>query len=92
MDTGTSSIVDYATTYSEAITLKAIIKCLAEALLSVLSLVGMSDPGSQFTSGVMKEFHRLLSMNNINTTPYHVMCKGLVERFNSVEKNVKTYV
>ena len=46
----------------------------------------MSDQGSQFLSGVMKEVSRLLSMNQIVTTPYHQMCNGLVERFNGTLK------
>ena len=46
----------------------------------------LSDQGSQFLSGVMKEVSRLLSLNQLVTTPYHPMCNGLVERFNGTLK------
>ena len=46
----------------------------------------MSDQGSQFLSGVMKEVSRLLSMNQIVTTPYHAICYGLVDRYNDTLK------
>lgn len=88
------TIVDYATRYPEAIALKNIDTCtVAEALLSVFSRVGipkevMSDRGSQFTSDMMKEFNRLLSIRSLTTTPYHAMSNGLVERFNGVLKKM----
>lgn len=80
------TIFDYATRYPEAIALKSIDTCtVAEALLSVFSRVGipkevMSDRGSQFTSEMMREFNRLLSIKSLTTTPYHAMSNGLVER------------
>ena len=46
----------------------------------------LSDQGSQFLSGMMKEVSRLLSMKQLVTTPYHPMCNGLVERFNGTIK------
>ena len=46
----------------------------------------LSDQGSQFMSGVMKEVSRLLSMSPLCTTAYHPMCSGLVERFNGTLK------
>jgi len=46
----------------------------------------LSDQGSQFMSGVMKEASRLLSLTQLVTTPYHPMCNGLVERFNGTLK------
>ncbi|XP_047475992.1 uncharacterized protein LOC125029857 [Penaeus chinensis] len=88
------TIVDYATRYPEAIALKNIDTCtVAEALLSVFSRVGipkevMSDRGSQFTSEMMREFNRLLSIRSLTTTPYHAMSNGLVERFNGVLKKM----
>ena len=48
----------------------------------------LSDQGSQFLSGVMKEVSRLLSMKQLVTTPYHPMCNGLVERFNGTMKQM----
>ncbi|KAK3883863.1 hypothetical protein Pcinc_011831 [Petrolisthes cinctipes] len=88
------AIVVYATRYPEAVTLKSCdTVSVAEALLSVFSRVGMprevlSDRGAQFTSEMMKEFLRLLSVKGLTTTPYHAMCNGLVERFNGVLKKM----
>ncbi|XP_068250702.1 uncharacterized protein [Palaemon carinicauda] len=88
------TIVDYATRYPEAVALKNVDSVtVAEALLSVFSRVGipkevLSDRGTQFTSEVMREFNRLLSIKNITTTPYHAMCNGLVEKFNGVLKKM----
>lgn len=88
------TVVDYATKYPEAIALRKIDTIsVAEALLDVFSRVGipreiLSDRGSQFTSDMIQEFYRLLSVRNIYTTPYHAMCNGLVERFNGVLKGM----
>ena len=88
------TIVDYATRYPEAIPLQNIdAVTVAEALISVFSRVGMpteilTDMGTQFTSGVMKEVGRLLSIKQMTTTPYHPMCNGLVERFNATLKSM----
>jgi len=85
-------MVDYATRYPEATPLKSIeAETAAEALVAMFSRVGVpeeliSDQGSQFLSGVMKEVSRLLSLNQLVTTPYHPMCNGLVERFNGTLK------
>jgi len=82
------TMVDYATRYPEATALKSIeAETVAEALVTMFTRVGvpgevLSDQGSQFMSGVMKEVSRLLSMSQLVTTPYHPMCNGLVERFN----------
>ena len=58
---------------------------VAEALLEILSRMGvaeeiLSDMGTQFTSGFMREVSRLLSVRQITTTPYHPMTNGIVER------------
>lgn len=88
------TVVDYATRYPEAVALKSCdTVSVAEALLAVFSRVGipreiLSDKGSQFTSEMMREFHRLLSVKSLTTTPYHAMCNGLVERFNGVLKKM----
>jgi len=88
------TVVDYATRYPEAIALKSISTvAIAEALVSIFSHVGipeeiLSDQGSQFTSTVMKEVGRLLSMKQLTTTPYHPQCNGLVERFNGTLKTM----
>ena len=48
----------------------------------------LTDCGSQFTAGVMKEVSRLLSLQQLTTTPYHPMCNGLVERFHATMKQM----
>ena len=46
----------------------------------------LTDNGGQFTSDLMKEVSRLLSIRQMTTTPYHAQCNGLVERFNGTLK------
>ena len=36
----------------------------------------------------MKEVSRLLSLQQLTTTPYHPMCNGLVERFHATMKQM----
>ena len=79
------TLVDYATGYPEAVPLKRIdTEIVAEALsrLGVLEEI-LSDQGTQFISICMKEVCRLLGVTQSTTTPYHPMCNGLVEKFNS---------
>ena len=86
------TLVDYATRYPEAIALPSIETTrVAEAMVDVFSRVGLpteilTDQGSQFTSELMKEISRLLSIRQLTTTPYHPSCNGLVERFNGTLK------
>ena len=86
------TMVDYATRYPEATALKTIeAETVAEALVTMFSRVGvpeevLSDQGSQFTSKIMQEVGRLLSIKQLHTTVYHPMCNGLVERFNGTLK------
>ena len=88
------TIVDYATRYPEAIPLPSIeSERVAEALLEVFSRVGfpreiLSDMGANFTSALMKEVCRLISLRQLTTTPYHPMCNGLCERFNGTLKQM----
>ena len=88
------TVVDFATRYPEAVALKNIsTTAVAEALVSIFSRVGipeeiLSDQGTQFTSNVMKEVGRLLSVRQLTTTPYHPQCNGLVERFNGTLKTM----
>ncbi len=76
------TIVDYATRYPEAIPLARIETVdVAEALFQVFTRVGvpkeiLTDMGAQFTSAVMTEVSRLLSIKQLTTTPYHPMCNG----------------
>ena len=82
------TMIDFATRYPIAIPMMSIERVdVAEALVSIFAGVGipreiLSDRGSQFTSDLMKEITRLLSIKQLTTTPYHAMCNGLVEKFN----------
>ena len=44
--------------------------------------------GSQFTSEMMSEVSRLLSIQQSTTSPYHAMGNGVVENFNKTMKNM----
>ena len=88
------TMIDYATRYPEAVALPSIeTERVAEALVEMFSRVGipdemLTDCGSQFTVEVMKEVSRLLSLQQLTTTPYHPMCNGLVERFHATLKQM----
>ena len=88
------TLVDFATRYPDTVPLKSITtKSVAEALVEIHSRVGipeevLSDMGTQFTSDVMKEVSRLLSVKQLTTTPYHPQCNGLVKKFNGTLKNI----
>ena len=88
------TLIDYATRYPEAVALKGIqTETVAEALVEMFSRLGvpreiLSDQGSQFVSSIMKEVSRLLSIQQLITTPYHPICNGLVERFNGTLKSM----
>ena len=64
----TVSLVNYATRYSEAVTLKdEKAETVVEALVGIFSRVGvereiLSDQGTQLMSGIIKELSRLLSI------------------------------
>lgn len=82
------TLVDYATRYPEAVAIGSIdTETVAEALLGMFCRIGvpmeiLSDLGTQFTSELMQEVSRLLSIKRLTTSPYHPMCNGLVESFN----------
>lgn len=86
------TLVDYATRYPDAVALPDITtERVAEGLVEMFTRIGLpkeivSDRGSNFTSDVMKEVSRLLSMTQLHTTPYHPMANGLVEKFNGTIK------
>ncbi|XP_076465998.1 uncharacterized protein LOC143297484 [Babylonia areolata] len=88
------TMVDYATRYPEAVPLKDITsESVAEALFNMWTRTGipsevLTDRGTQFTSQVMQEVYRLLSVRGLTTTPYHAQCNGLVERFNATLKTI----
>ena len=82
------TVVDVATRYPEAIPLRSITtEAVAEALVEVFSRTGLpdeilSDNGSQFTSDVMRQVCRMLSIAQLHSSVYHAQGNGLVERFN----------
>ena len=88
------TVVDYASRYPEAIPLKRIdSETVAEALLDIFSRVGfpreiLTDLGKQFTSDLMQEVCRLVSICHLTTSPYHPKCNGLVEKFNGTLKSM----
>ena len=88
------TLIDYATRYPKAKTLKKTdTETMAEALVEIYSVVGipreiLSDKGKQFTSDLMKEVGRFLSINQLTTTPNHPTCNGLVERLNDTLKTM----
>ena len=88
------TLVDYATRYPEAVALPRIeTERVAEALVEIFSRMGvpqeiLTDRGTQFTSDLMREVGRLLSLKQMTTTPYHPMCNGLVEKFNGTLKKM----
>ena len=87
------TLVDFATGFPEAIPLKEIDSVsVAEALLVIFSRVGipreiLSDRGTQFTSHLMGELHKLLGVKPLFTSPYHPSGNGRVERFHSTLKS-----
>ena len=88
------TVVDYATRYPEAFALPKIeTERVAEALLDIFSRVGfpaeiLSDRGTQFTSELMAEISRLVSVKQLFTAPYNPKCNGLCERMNGVLKSM----
>ena len=48
----------------------------------------VTDRGSQFTSQMMDEVRRIMSVEHLPTTPYHAMANGLVEKFNGTLKSM----
>lgn len=87
-------MVDFVTRYPEAVPLRDIeASTVAEALINMWSRVGfpkevLTDQGSQFTSGMMRDVYRMLGIQGITTTPYHAQANGLVERFNGTLKRM----
>ena len=88
------TMMDYATPYPEAIALPSIeTEHVAEALVEMFSRVGipdemLTDCGSQFTSEIMKEVARLLSLQQLTMSAFHAQCNGLVERSHATLKQM----
>ena len=87
-------LVDYATRYPEALSLRAATaKAVARELMFLFSRVGiakevLTDQGLCFMSRVMKEVLRLLQVKQLRTSVYHPQTDGLVERFNKTLKRM----
>ena len=85
--------IDMCTLFPSAIPLKDThMGTVADALLKIFSWVGLpnkihSNPGSQFTSYMMREVYRLLNVKQSTTAPYLAMSNGVVESFNKTIKN-----
>jgi len=92
------TMIDYATRYPDAVPLKDIqAETVAEALVNMFARVGvpkeiLSDHGSQLLSAVMKEMCRLLYLKQLVTTPCHLICNGLIEKFSGTLKNMWRYM
>ena len=88
------TIIDYATSFFEALALREITSVnIAESLMTVFSRVGIpreviSDRGTQFTSDLMSEIHKLVGIKHIFTTPCHLMMNGKIERQHAVLKSI----
>ncbi|XP_045134079.1 uncharacterized protein LOC123517739 [Portunus trituberculatus] len=80
------TLIDFATGFPEALPLKDIDSVsVAEALLVIFARVGipreiLSDRGTQFTSSLLSELHKLLGVKPIFTTPFHPSGNGRIER------------
>ena len=88
------TLIDFASGFPEAIPLKDVDSVsVAEALLSIFSRVGipreiLSDRGTQFTSHLMAELHKLLGVKPQFTTPFHPSGNGRVERLHGPLKAI----
>uniref|UniRef100_A0A8B9GZE8 Gypsy retrotransposon integrase-like protein 1 n=1 Tax=Astyanax mexicanus TaxID=7994 RepID=A0A8B9GZE8_ASTMX len=80
-------VCDYATRYPEAFPLKKIkARQIVNCFIQLISRVGIpkeviTDQGTNFTSGLLKDVFRLLGVRGIRTTPFHPQSDGLTERF-----------
>ena len=87
------TLICVASRYPDAVALKNIdTATVADALMEMYSRFGIpqrvhTDCGSQFTSEMMREVNRLLTIKSSTTTPYHAMGNGLVENLNKTIKN-----
>ena len=88
------SVVDFGTRYPEAAALPKIeTERVAEALFEIFSRVGfpkviLSGRGGQFTSEMMAEVCRLVSIKQLFTTAWYPMCNGLCEKMNGTLKSM----
>jgi transposase InsO family protein len=87
-------VCDYGTPYPEAVPFRSIdTTTIAEELMLIFSMGRipreiLTDQGSNFQSQLLKELYRLLHIDMLRTTPYHLQTDGLVERFNQTLKSM----
>ena len=87
-------LVNYATSYPEAVPLKNIdTETVAKALLDLYSRVGisevvLSDLNTQLVFECMQEVSRTLSIRRFTTTPYHPICNGLSQKLKGTLKKI----
>ena len=81
--------MDYLTKWPEVFPTKdqtapTVTKLLVEEIISRHGVPSelLSDRGSSFLSGLMKEIYSAMGIHKVNTTAYHPQTNGLVERFN----------
>lgn len=80
--------VDRFTRWPQATPMKdasseSVTRALIDSWISVFGVPSTitSDRGSQFTSSLFRDFHRMLGCEHLKTTAYHPAANGLVERF-----------
>ncbi|KAL5494045.1 hypothetical protein EMCRGX_G015315 [Ephydatia muelleri] len=87
-------VCDYATRYPETMAMRSVeAEQVAEELVTLFSRVGvpeetLTDQGTNFTSQLLHELHRMLHVRHIRMSPYHPQTDGLVERFNQTLKTM----
>uniref|UniRef100_A0A673YAE7 Gypsy retrotransposon integrase-like protein 1 n=1 Tax=Salmo trutta TaxID=8032 RepID=A0A673YAE7_SALTR len=87
-------VVDYATKFPEAITLRNMSsKGIAKELFMMFSRVGLpktilTDQGTPFMSRLMKDLSRLYQVQQICTSMFHPQTGGLCERLNKTIKSM----
>ena len=88
------TIIDYATRYPDAVLSRNVdAVTVVESLVDIYARVGipaevLTDCGSQFTSDIMKEVSRLLSIRQMTSTPYHQQYNGFIERMKGTPKQM----
>ena len=86
------TILDFATRYPEAISLRKVdAPTVATALMEAFTRFGLpaeilSDNGSVFVGKLMEELFRQLGVHHIHTTPYRPQTNGMIERWHGVLK------
>ena len=87
-------VSDYATRYPEAVPLSNITAPkVAKVLMDLFSRHGvpeeiLTDQGTNFTSALLGELYRLISVTTLQMSPYHPQTDEPVERFNHTLKSM----